>query len=89
MSGTPEYNGMHDPNLLAKLEELKNRDLDAFSDLIFKALLANEEAAVRDNAPTEKKLRALNNLMQYFESIEKFEECAFLRDLIKRVKNGS
>ena len=89
MSGKQEYKGMHDPNLLAKLEELKNRDIDAFSNLIFKALLANEEAAIRDNAPTEKKLKALNSLMQYFESIEKFEECAFLRDLIKRVENGS
>lgn len=88
MNGTEKYDDMYDPNLISKLEELKNKDLDAFSTLIFRVILENEDLAINDNSPVEKKIRALNNLMEYFKSIEKYEECAFIRDLIGKIENG-
>lgn len=74
--------------LLRELKRLKDLDPEGFCNLIMKSLSFNPDAAVDDPAPKEIKINALNRLKEYFESIEDYENCALLKNLIDRI-NGS
>ena len=41
-----------DPEFIAKLEELKNRDIDKFMELVLTSLKTFPDLAVEDDAPT-------------------------------------
>lgn len=80
--------GFNDQEFIAKLEELKTKDLDAFMDLVIFSLKTHEDFAVEDNAPIEHKREALKKIMNHFESKEEYEDCAFIRDLQKRIDDA-
>jgi hypothetical protein len=74
--------------LLRELKRLRDLDPEGFCNLIMKSLSFNPDAAVDDPAPKEIKINSLNRLKEYFESIEDYENCALLKNLIDRI-NGS
>lgn len=74
--------------LLEELRRLRDLDPEGFCNLIMKSLSFNPDAAVEDPAPKEIKINALNRLVSYFESIEDYENCIVLKNIIDRI-NGS
>ncbi len=80
--------GFNDQEFIAKLEELKRKDMDAFMELVLFSLKTHEDFAVEDNAPIEHKREALKKIMNHFESKEEYEDCAFIRDLQKRIDDA-
>ncbi len=85
---TNPFNGLDALDLIIKLERLKEKDLNAFFDLIFTSLSNFPDEAVDDGADREKKIKAINRIIDHYESIEEFEKCAFLKDLLDKIKNG-
>ena len=82
----PDFRNI-DPEFLRKLEEMRDEDIDAFSDLVYKSLKMDPTFAIDDPAPTQKKIKALNNLLNNFEEREEYERCSFLSDLINQIKD--
>lgn len=66
---------------------LRERDPDGFMKLVLGSLKKYPELAVEDHAPAENKLRALKSMLEHFEQVEDYEDCAFLRDLTKQIKD--
>ena len=80
--------GFNDKEFIAKLEELKRRDLDEFMKLALFALKTHPDEAVKDDAPPENKIAALKTLLSHFEEKEEYEDCAFIRDLKKEIEDA-
>lgn len=79
---------LNDREFIAKLEELKTSDLPAFMELVLFSLKTHADFAVEDDAPIEHKRRAIKTIIQHFEEMEDYEDCAFLRDLQKRIEDA-
>lgn len=80
--------GFNDQEFIAKLEELKHQDVDAFMELVLFSLKTHADFAVEDDAPIEHKREALLKIMKHFEGKEEYEDCAFIRDLQKRIEDA-
>jgi len=84
-----EENPLRDAGLLKKLIHLRESDPDSFMQMVIGALKKNPAAALTDSAPSANKLVALESLMRYFQEIEGYEDCAFIRDLKQRIADES
>jgi hypothetical protein len=73
--------------LIAQLESLKNTDIEAFTNLILECFEMEPDTVIFDPAPVETKLRALNSMLKYLETTERFEDCMFVKKLIDRIED--
>lgn len=89
MKQNSEFDGMSREEFLIELIKLKERDPDAFMQLILESLKRHPELAVSDEAPVENKMRALEKMLRHLEEKENYEDCAFVRDLNNQIKDGS
>ena len=76
-----------DEKFLASLLEIRERDPDLFMQLVLETLRRFPDLAVSDDNSTENKRRALDTMLKHFEGQEKYEDCAFLRDLKKTIED--
>jgi hypothetical protein len=80
-------NPLHDPELLKALLKLREQSPDQFMDLVLHSLKKYPELAVEDLAPADHKLRALQSMLEYYEASEKYEDCAFLKEIKDQIKD--
>ena len=78
----------NDPEFIALIEEIKSQAPDKFMDLVLNALKTFPDYAVEDNVPIETKANALAIVLKHFEEREDYEDCAFIRDLQKRIEDA-
>jgi protein-arginine kinase activator protein McsA len=81
-------NAFDDQEFIAKLEELKEKDIDGFMSLVLLSLKTHPDTAVQANTPIEHKVTAMKRVLKHFEEREDYEDCAFLRDLQKRIEDA-
>jgi hypothetical protein len=74
--------------LLEQLKKMSQEDPEGFCELMMASINHNMEAVLEDGASAKIKVRALTKLMNYFESIEDYENCQVLKNLIDQI-NGS
>lgn len=79
---------LESPDVLSRLIELRDSDIDEFSNLILECLKVEPTFAITDTTPIEKKIKALNLLLNHFESKEMYEDCSFISDIIQKILNG-
>ncbi len=79
---------LNDPEFILALNEIKLTDLDLFMELILMSLKTFPEMAVKDDVPVENKLSALDRVIKHFENLERYEDCAFIRDIQKNIKHA-
>lgn len=80
-------NPLHEEEFRKKLLDLKQKDPDGFTDLVYSTLVAFPDSALEDDSPIEKKIKALTKMMKHYEGTEMFERCAFLLDLLNKIKD--
>ena len=74
-----------DEEFLASLLEIREQDPNLFMQLVLESLKRFPDLAAEDDNPAENKRRALDTMLKHFEGQEKYEDCAFLRDLKKTI----
>lgn len=70
------------------LADLKSRDFPAFMELVLESLKSFPDEAADEESDPETKDRAMTKILKYFESEERYEDCAFLRDLKAKISDG-
>jgi len=75
-----------DIKLLKLLARLKKEDIHGFYSLVFESINNNKEYAVDDPTPSADKIKALTKVMDYFVSIEEYENCSVVRNIIDKIK---
>jgi hypothetical protein len=82
-----DSNPLYNKDLLQAMLLLKEKDPEGFMNLVLGALKKYPDLAVVDATPTENKLRALKAMLEHYESIEGYEDCAFLLELTNQIKD--
>ncbi len=72
--------------ILKKLEDLKNRDVEAFTDLVLKAFRIAPDHILEDPHPSANKIRALKAMLEYLETTERYEDCAFIKGIMDNIE---
>jgi hypothetical protein len=67
------------------LNKIKEEDPDRFMDMVLNILKKDESYAFEDGSPLEKKQTALSTMIKRYEELERFEDCAFLNRIKKRL----
>lgn len=70
------------------LIDLRTNDYDTFIQLVMNSLKTFPEFAVEDDAPAEVKKAALRVILNHLEEKEEYEDCAFVRDLQKKIDDA-
>lgn len=81
-------NLFNEEELIASLAEIKENDYDTFMNIVLQSLKTFPDYAVEDNVPIEIKLGALDRVLKHFENKEDYEDCAFIRDLQKKIEDA-
>jgi hypothetical protein len=76
-----------DEEFLSSLLEIRNQDPALFMQMVLESLKRFPDLAVEDDQPSEQKVAALKKMMSHFESVERYEDCAFIRDLQKKIED--
>jgi hypothetical protein len=71
--------------LIQRLQELKDSNIEEFTNLILAAFRVAPDHVVEDPHPSEHKLRALNSMLEYLETTERYEDCAFVKTIIDKI----
>ena len=68
-------------DLLLELMTLKKTDYDKFMAKLYEAVSGEFKDALHNNDPIDKKEKALNTMIQYFQDREEYEKCAELKKM--------
>jgi hypothetical protein len=73
--------------ILAQLEEMKINDIEGFTNLILKCFQLEPDSVVEDPAPAAQKIMALHSMLEYLETTERYEDCAFVKKLVDQIED--
>jgi hypothetical protein len=80
-------NPLNEKRFIDELLALRKQDPAAFAEMVLSALKNHPDLAVSDSAPAAKKSQAISQLIEHFVGLEKYEDCAFLLDLKKKIED--
>lgn len=83
----PENINYNSEEILSRLQHLKDTDIEEFTNLILTCFRIEPQSVVRDPSPVAHKLKALNSMLEYLVTTERYEDCAFVKSLIDQL-NG-
>jgi len=78
-------NPLNDDKLKADLYAMSESDPDGFMEEILQVLKSFPEFILSDNAPVENKTNALNRMMKHFENLQRYEDCAFVKNQLTKL----
>lgn len=58
---------------------------DTMMNMIYKAIVNNEQDALNSNTPATEKLEALMGVLQYFETTEEYEKCFNIKKIMDKI----
>jgi len=77
-SETPEFD--------SNIEKLRQDSKCTMMNMIYNAVVNGEDRAISSDAPAEEKLKALNNIIEYFVNTEEYEKCSNIKKIIDRIQ---
>ena len=74
-------NGFNDDFIKSLLLTLEQTDFEEFMNLSYAVMMHNPSQILKRNDAMESKVKAINGLIKYFESVEEYEKCTNLQKL--------
>lgn len=74
------------PEFDSHIENLRESSRDAMMNMIYNAVINEEDKAIAADTPTDQKLEALNNVIKYFVETEEYEKCYNIKKIIDKIK---
>ncbi len=85
MNKMKEQSNFDNEKFINHLMKLKQEDPDKFMDMVLEVLRKDESYAFSDDSPVDNKLNALSTMIKRYEELERYEDCAFLNNIRKRL----
>ena len=79
---------INDQELLKKMLALQSQDPDAFYDLIYDAIAEDPTRAIDEGSFADRKVFALDKMINHYLEKEEYERCALLHDLKKKIEDA-
>jgi len=72
--------------LKEELVGLRDTDTNQFYDTIYDVISKCQDQVLLDRNPVLDKIRGLDQIRIHFESLEQYEKCGVIRDLINKIR---
>jgi len=59
---------------------------DTMMNMIYDAIINHTDKAIYNSVPPEEKVEALTNVLTYFESLEEYEKCFEIKNVIQQIE---
>lgn len=74
---------------IEEMQRLRAENPAKFMQTMFEIIKRHPDLAISDDAPVEKKAKALDLMIEHFVELEEYEACAYVADLKKKIEDGS
>lgn len=79
---------INDQELLKRMLALQDQDPDSFYDLIYGAIIEDPGLYISEGSIPEKKIQALDKMIQHYLEREEYERCGLLHELKNKIKDA-
>lgn len=69
-----------------RINELRESSKEAMMNMIYNAVINEEDRAISSETPKDQKLEALNNIIDFFVQLEEYEKCSNIKKIIDRIQ---
>lgn len=69
-----------------RINELRESSKETMMNMIYNAVINEEDRAISSETPKEQKLEALNNIIDFFVQLEEYEKCSNIKKIIDRIQ---
>ena len=69
-----------------RINELKESSKETMMNMIYNAVINEEDRAISSETPKDQKLEALNNIIDFFVQLEEYEKCSNIKKIIDRIQ---
>ena len=67
------------------LQTYQEGSKDTMMNIVYKALMEGEQQAITSKTPVNEKVKALKNVLGYFETTEEYEKCHNIKKIIDKI----
>jgi hypothetical protein len=75
-----------DEDFFKEILKIKKEEPEKFMDMILEILKGDLKYVLNDDAPKENKVIELKNMQKHYESVERYEDCAFISKILKELE---
>jgi len=68
------------------IDSLKENSRVTMMNMIYNAIMNNEDRAIDSDTSPSEKVKALNNIIEFFVSCEEYEKCSNIKKIIDKIK---
>jgi hypothetical protein len=68
------------------LESLQENSKVTMMNMIYNAIMSNEDRAIGSDTSPSEKVEALNNIIDFFVSCEEYEKCSNIKKIIDKIQ---
>lgn len=69
-----------------RINELRESSKETMMNMIYNAVINEEDRAISSETPKDQKLEALNNIIDFFVQLEEYEKCSNIKKIIDRIQ---
>lgn len=69
-----------------KINEIRESSKETMMNMIYNAVIKDEDRAIASDTPADQKLEALNNIIDFFVKIEEYEKCSNIKKIIDKIQ---
>jgi hypothetical protein len=73
-------------NPMSVISKLKNSSRQLMMEAIYQAIVGNVMGALKNDAPVEEKVEAVETVIKFFVELEEYEKCNELKKVIDKIK---
>jgi len=81
-----DYPEFEDSSEINKIEILQQDSKETMMNMIYNTVINDEKSAIEANTPTEQKVEALTNIIDFFIKSEEYEKCHNIKNIIKKIQ---
>ena len=69
-----------------RIENLREGSKETMMNMIYSAIVNEEERAIKSETDPGEKIIALTNILNFFKELEEYEKCSNIKKIIDKIK---
>lgn len=78
--------GENPENSSNKIENLREGSKETMMNMIYNAVINEEDRAIKSETDPEEKVQALTNILDFFIGLEEYEKCSNIKKIIDKIQ---
>lgn len=78
--------GENPENSSNRIENLREGSKETMMNMIYNAVINEEDRAIKSETDPEEKVQALTNILDFFIGLEEYEKCSNIKKIIDKIQ---